>query len=60
MAAKTLTAIRLPDEMLARIDAFAERLQREQPGLDVNRAVAIRILIARSLQASETGKRRKR
>jgi hypothetical protein len=30
-APKTLTALRLPDELIARTDAYAERLQRDTP-----------------------------
>lgn len=60
MVQKTLTGIRLPAEMLDRIDDFAQRLQREQSGLEVNRAVAIRLLITRGLEAVEPKKKPKR
>jgi hypothetical protein len=54
---KTMTGIRLEDEMLGRIDAFAARVRKETPGLDVNRAMAIRMLLALGLEAAEKKKR---
>ena len=56
MVQKTLTGIRFPAEMLKRIDAYAHRLRTEQPGLEVNRAVAIRMLITRGLETVEQKK----
>ena len=60
MANMLQTGIRLPEDMLERIDAFAARVQKEQPGLEVTRAVAIRMLIALGLEAAEGQKRGKR
>jgi hypothetical protein len=56
MVNKLQTGIRLPEDMLARIDAFAARMQKEQPGLDVTRAVAMRVLIAKGLETVEQKK----
>lgn len=52
-APKTLTAFRLPPELIARIDAYAERLQRETPWSMVTRADAARALLGRGLEAVE-------
>ena len=49
-APKTLTAFRLPPELLTRIDAYAERLQRETPWATVTRADAARALLVRALE----------
>jgi predicted DNA-binding protein len=59
MVQKQQTGIRLPDELFARIDAYAERLRKEQPGLEVNRAMAIRLLITKGLDAVEQKKPKK-
>ena len=56
MVAKTFTGVRFPDDLLERIDAFAERVQREQPGLEVNRAMAIRMLVTMGLELAEQKK----
>lgn len=50
---KTLTAFRLPAELIARIDAYAERLQRDTPWATVTRADAARALLGRGLEAVE-------
>ena len=50
---KTLTAFRLPPELLTRVDAYAERLQRDTPWATVTRADAVRALLTRALDAVE-------
>jgi predicted transcriptional regulator len=54
-APKTLTAFRLPPDLLKRVDVYAERLQRETPWSTVTRADAVRALPTRALEAVEPG-----
>ncbi len=55
MADKTkMTAFRLSTALLKRLDAYAERLA-ENTGLPVSRADALRLLLARALDAEEKG-----
>jgi predicted DNA-binding protein len=56
MIQKRQTGIRLPEELYERIDSFAARYQKEQPGLEVNRAMAIRVLITMGLELAEQKK----
>jgi predicted DNA-binding protein len=56
MIQKRQTGLRLPEELLERVDAFAERLQKERPGLEVNRASAIRMLVTMGLEVAEQKK----
>jgi len=51
MAPTKQTAIRLDEELLARIDRHAKRLS--QPGLPVTRTSAVRVLLIRALDAVE-------
>jgi hypothetical protein len=55
--AKKQVAFRLPESLIARIDAFAEQCERERPGLSVNRTEALVILLMRALDAEATGAR---
>jgi hypothetical protein len=56
----TQLAIRIPKELLDRIDAHVERLCREIPGLDLTRTDAVKSLLTRALDDIEaTEKRRK-
>lgn len=50
------TAFRLPAELLAQVDRYAE-LVSEQTGLGVTRAEAVRVLLTAGLQASGAGLR---
>jgi len=50
--AKKMTAFRLEEALLKRLDKYAERLSRET-GLPVNRADVVRLLLSRSLDAAE-------
>lgn len=54
---KKQVAFRLPESLIARIDAFAEQCERERPGLSVNRTEALVILLMRALDAEATGAR---
>jgi hypothetical protein len=40
--AKDLYALRLPDDLFGRVDAFARKLEKERPGMTVARADAVR------------------
>jgi hypothetical protein len=48
-------AFRLPMELLARVDRYAERLRAEVPWANANRADAVRALLARALDEVEGG-----
>lgn len=58
-APKALTAFRLPPELIARIDAYAERLQREAPWSNATRADAVRALLTHALDHLEPSGRRR-
>ena len=49
-------SLRLPDAMVAQVDACAERLQRETPLLEVTRTDALRYLIQLGLAEAEKKK----
>ena len=46
-----LTAIRFSPEMLARLDAYVTKMKADSFGLRASRADAIRMLVARGLDA---------
>ncbi len=50
---KRQQAFRLPESIIERLDRYAERLRREQPGLEVSRADVVRLLLARALEQEE-------
>ena len=52
-------SVRLPRAMVAEIDAHVERMRQQTPLLLINRADAVRQLLAEALQA-QTGKGRGR
>ena len=54
----TQVAFRLPDPLLARLDAHVKRMNAENPGLEFSRADAVRSLLTRSLDALETPTKR--
>jgi len=58
MATKQV-AFRLPLELVDRLDAFAERMKNESPGLRVTRADAARLLLTRALDAQDRAGPRK-
>ena len=41
-----LRSFRIPDELIERLDAFAETLRAKNPGLSINRSDAIRALLS--------------
>jgi hypothetical protein len=51
-----LVSTRVPPEMVQRIEEFAERLNRERPGLLAERSVAMRVLLSKALDAMAEGK----
>lgn len=55
----TQTAFRLPDELVARLDAYAAA-QSAAIGIDVTRADVVRLLLTDALDAADTVNRRKR
>jgi predicted DNA-binding protein len=46
-------AFRLPDSLVARVDAYAKRLNATTPGLDVTRTDAVRALLTQALDRVE-------
>jgi len=44
---------RLPTDLVKRLDRHAERMQAEQPGLQVTRADALRVLLTEALDRAE-------
>lgn len=50
--------VRLPKDLLERVDAYAERLRAEQPGPAWKRSDVVRLLLARALDAAESPKRK--
>ncbi len=43
--------VRLPVSLVARIDAYAQELSEERPGIHVSRTDAIRVLLLRALES---------
>ena len=43
------TGFRLPIELVERLDAYAEQLRKEQPGMTIRRADVVRLLLTRAL-----------
>jgi hypothetical protein len=56
---KKMTAFRLEEALLKRLDRHAERLSKET-GLPVNRADVVRLLLVRGLDAAEQGQTKTR
>ena len=56
---KKMTAFRLDEALLKRLDRYADRLAKET-GLPVNRADVVRLLLTRSLDAAEQESARSR
>jgi hypothetical protein len=53
-------AIRLEEPLLARIDAYVERLKKERPGIDVNRTDAVRSLLTMALDQLEAPEKKRK
>ena len=51
--------VRLPNALLERVDAYAERLRDEQPGPAWKRSDVVRLLLARALDSVEPKRGRK-
>lgn len=51
--------VRLPGDLVSRVDEFAERMRAELPGTRFARAEAVRVLLSRALDqySSKAGKR---
>ena len=50
----TQVAFRLPDDLLERLDAHAERMREAQPGVNVTRTDVVRTLLTRALEDAES------
>lgn len=44
---------RLPVDLITRLDKYAEQMKAEQPGLQVTRADALRVLLTDALDRAE-------
>lgn len=55
MAKTPITTLRLSEDVLVRVDAYAARVMAET-GVEVNRTAAIRALLVAGLEAKEKGK----
>lgn len=51
--AQTQVPVRLPDDILKRLDKHVERMQVAEPGLKFTRADAVRTLVVRGLEVVE-------
>lgn len=51
-------AVRFTEEMLARLDRYAERLAARNPGMTITRADALRTLVAEGLARDESDEQR--
>jgi hypothetical protein len=51
---------RIPGALLARVDAYAERLRREMPGPSWKRSDVVRLLLAKALDEAEPARKGKR
>lgn len=49
--AKRQVAFRFPEDLLTRIESYRQKLSADMPGLDVNQATAVRVLIEKALAA---------
>lgn len=55
----TQVAFRLPDTLIERLDAHAERLNRQHPGLEFTRVDAARTLLTMALDEVESADKRR-
>jgi hypothetical protein len=46
-------AIRVPEDLLERIDEYAQRISEATPGLTLTRADAVRMLMTKALDAED-------
>jgi len=51
--AQTQVPVRLPDDIVKRVDKYIERMRQIEPGLLHTRAAAVRSLVMRGLAAVE-------
>jgi len=51
MAKTVQVGFRLPVDLVKRIDGYAARLTAENPGLEITRALAVKALLTRALDA---------
>ncbi|MBJ2210336.1 hypothetical protein JFT33_27505 [Pseudomonas carnis] len=55
MAKTPITTLRLSEDVLARVDAYAARIQAET-GVEINRTAALRALVLAGLEVKEKRK----
>ena len=48
---KRQVAFRFPQDLLTRIESYRRKLSADMPGLDVNQATTVRVLIEKALAA---------
>jgi hypothetical protein len=54
---KKFTGVRLPEDLIARIDAYAKHRNDAEPGLNMNRTQAFQVLLEAGLLAAPGLKR---
>jgi hypothetical protein len=59
MTAKKHTGVRIDDDIIERVEAYAARMTKET-GIEVNRATALRALLVKGLEVVEHQPRRKK
>src|SRR5229473_5285725 len=52
-------AFRLDEDLVKRLDKYANQLEREMPGFKVSRADAVQLLLIRALDKIESGRTKK-
>lgn len=50
----TMVSLRFPKQLLEKIDRFIKRFAKDNPGLTISRADAIRMLVTQGLEKHET------
>ena len=48
-----MLAVRLPEELLAKLDAYVEKLRENEPGFNINRTDAVRRILMKALQGDQ-------
>jgi predicted transcriptional regulator len=56
---RTQTAIRLPDDVITRLDRLAARWTSEGPGVPITRSDVLRTLLLRALEQEEARRARR-
>ena len=56
--ATTQVAFRLPNDLLQRVDAYADQMRRDVPGMNASRADAVRVLLNKALEEPAAPKKK--